>query len=128
MNNIMSPSDIVGPSPVTSNGTEITEIEDEATEGIQEAHPEDFHERRRQSELLMLATNIPENVRQMSEEAISVIHAPQSFATWKSGDPVSHQDQHAKRHSPKSDDASFDEAPHEVCHVKKSSTFSSVSS
>lgn len=47
---IMSPSDIVGPSPVTSNGTEITEIEDEATDGIQEPHT-DVHERRRQSEV-----------------------------------------------------------------------------
>lgn len=47
----MSPSDIVGPSPVTSNGTEITEIEDEATEGILEARPEDVYERRRQSEV-----------------------------------------------------------------------------
>ncbi|KAJ4297038.1 hypothetical protein N0V88_003954 [Collariella sp. IMI 366227] len=33
----MSPcSDIVGPSPVTSNGTEITEIEDEATENAEQ--------------------------------------------------------------------------------------------
>lgn len=31
--NLMSPSDIVGPSPVTSNGTETTEIEDEEAEG-----------------------------------------------------------------------------------------------
>ncbi|RBQ94106.1 hypothetical protein VDGD_20331 [Verticillium dahliae] len=30
--NLMSPSDIVGPSPVTSNGTETTEIEDEEAE------------------------------------------------------------------------------------------------
>lgn len=28
----MSPSDIVGPSPVTSVGTEVTEIEDEASD------------------------------------------------------------------------------------------------
>lgn len=33
---IMSPSDIVGPSPVTSNGTETTEIEDDASEDIQQ--------------------------------------------------------------------------------------------
>lgn len=32
---LMSPSDIVGPSPVTSNGTETTEIEDEE---VEEAH------------------------------------------------------------------------------------------
>lgn len=34
---IMSPSDIVGPSPVTSNGTETTEIEDDATEEVRRA-------------------------------------------------------------------------------------------
>lgn len=31
----MSPSDIVGPSPVTSNGTETTEIEDDVSEDIE---------------------------------------------------------------------------------------------
>ncbi len=31
-----SPSDMVGPSPVTSNGTETTEIEDEVAEEVQE--------------------------------------------------------------------------------------------
>jgi hypothetical protein len=31
---MMSPSDIVGPSPVTSNGTETTEIEDDASDEI----------------------------------------------------------------------------------------------
>lgn len=35
-----SPSDMVGPSPVTSNGTEITEIEDEVSEDVQEDKPE----------------------------------------------------------------------------------------
>lgn len=30
----MSPSDIVGPSPVTSVGTEVTEIEDEISEEV----------------------------------------------------------------------------------------------
>jgi hypothetical protein len=30
----MSPSDLVGPSPVTSNGTETTEIEDEASDEV----------------------------------------------------------------------------------------------
>ena len=36
---LTSPSDMVGPSPVTSNGTETTEIEDEIAEDIQEATP-----------------------------------------------------------------------------------------
>lgn len=33
---MMSPSDMVGPSPVTSNGTETTEIEDEAADEVEE--------------------------------------------------------------------------------------------
>lgn len=32
---MMSPSDMVGPSPVTSNGTETTEIEDEVADEVQ---------------------------------------------------------------------------------------------
>ncbi len=34
-----SPSDMVGPSPVTSNGTETTEIEDEAADEMQDVIP-----------------------------------------------------------------------------------------
>lgn len=34
-----SPSDMVGPSPVTSNGTETTEIEDEAADEIEDIRP-----------------------------------------------------------------------------------------
>lgn len=34
-----SPSDMVGPSPVTSNGTETTDIEDDAVEEEPEAQP-----------------------------------------------------------------------------------------
>lgn len=30
----------------------------------------------------MLTTTLPENIRQGSEEAVSVIHAPESFASW----------------------------------------------
>jgi len=33
-NSLMSPSDIVGPSPVTSVGTEVTEIEDDMSEEV----------------------------------------------------------------------------------------------
>lgn len=33
---MISPSDMVGPSPVTSNGTDATEIEDEASDEAQE--------------------------------------------------------------------------------------------
>ncbi|KAJ4315547.1 hypothetical protein N0V84_008310 [Fusarium piperis] len=79
--NVMSPSDIVGPSPVTSNGTETTEIEDDIAEDI---HRDIFESKpSRRSELLMLTTNLPENVHQTSnDEAVSVIHAPESFASW----------------------------------------------
>ncbi|KAL2136636.1 hypothetical protein VTI74DRAFT_2665 [Chaetomium olivicolor] len=81
---LMSPcSDIVGPSPVTSNGTETTEIEDEATEN---AEQENTHVR---NSLMMLRTNLPDHIRRpLSEELVSVIHAPPSFENWKSGDSV----------------------------------------
>lgn len=92
----MSPgSDIVGPSPVTSNGTE---IEDEAAEEIAEqanfdvAHPAQvaittplvFKQTTNRSQLMMIKTNIPDHVRKslFSEEVVSVIHAPQSFQSW----------------------------------------------
>lgn len=104
----MSPSDIVGPSPVTSNGTETTEIEDDATEEVQRDSYVDSAPERHRSEVgrilragslvafiievifaneycpqtLSLATDIPENVRQGGEEAVSVIHAPENFSNW----------------------------------------------
>lgn len=40
--NVLSPSDIVGPSPVTSNGTETTEIEDDASEDVHHANESDM--------------------------------------------------------------------------------------
>ncbi|KAL2023666.1 hypothetical protein VTK56DRAFT_1823 [Thermocarpiscus australiensis] len=81
---LMSPSsDVVGPSPVTSNGTETTEIEDEAAE-----HPEENSGHGRTS-LMMLKTNIPDHIRRsMGEEIVSVIHAPPSFQNWRSTDSV----------------------------------------
>lgn len=92
----MSPgSDIVGPSPVTSNGTETTEIEDEAVENAEHEHG---HGRRsvrqyrvscallrlaNSPQLVMLRTNIPDHIRRpLSEELVSVIHAPPSFQNW----------------------------------------------
>lgn len=48
---VMSPSDIVGPSPVTSNGTETTEIEDDATEEVRRASSADESPERRRSEV-----------------------------------------------------------------------------
>ncbi|KAK3329450.1 hypothetical protein B0H66DRAFT_25440 [Apodospora peruviana] len=78
---LMSPSsDIVGPSPVTSNGTETTEIEDD----LAEEHAED---NARHPSLMMLRTNIPDHIRKsISDEAVSVIHAPPNFQNWKSND------------------------------------------
>ncbi|KAF4470027.1 hypothetical protein FALBO_3068 [Fusarium albosuccineum] len=101
--NVMSPSDIVGPSPVTSNGTETTEIEDDVSEDV---HRETFDGKiTRRSELLMLTTNLPESVRQSSnEEAVSVIHAPESFASWAAPAPVVEQKALSEKSpSPKAD-------------------------
>ncbi len=98
----MSPSDIVGPSPVTSNGTETTEIEDEVSEealaansmanpapqsqvGLRKDMSNSYRRRFADapSQLMMLSTNIPDHLRQSaSEEAVSVIHAPESFHSW----------------------------------------------
>ncbi|KAH7321245.1 hypothetical protein B0I35DRAFT_477749 [Stachybotrys elegans] len=104
---LLSPSDIVGPSPVTSNGTETTEIEDDASDELQEARS-GVDAPRPLSELLMVRTAIPEHMRQPSgEEAISVIHAPESFATWASAEPVGQQNQSSRRSSPKADVSSY---------------------
>ncbi|EFX06074.1 hypothetical protein CMQ_4143 [Grosmannia clavigera kw1407] len=71
----MSPTSDIGPSPVTSNGTETTEIEDDEAE--------DSIGDQRNSQLIMLRTNLPSHIRQASsEEAVSVIHAPESFHSW----------------------------------------------
>ncbi|RDA83250.1 hypothetical protein CP532_4507, partial [Ophiocordyceps camponoti-leonardi (nom. inval.)] len=79
---LLSPSDIVGPSPVTSNGTETTEIEDDVAEDIQQTHMADIAALRG-SGLPVLATNLPDAVRQpSSEDAVSVIHAPESLSSW----------------------------------------------
>ncbi|KAF6837750.1 hypothetical protein CPLU01_02859 [Colletotrichum plurivorum] len=79
--NLMSPSDIVGPSPVTSTGTETTEIDDEEAEEVR-ARPTNANPTP-QPQLMMLTTNIPDHVRHSgSEEAVSVIHAPESFRSW----------------------------------------------
>ncbi|KAI0009426.1 hypothetical protein F4779DRAFT_617600 [Xylariaceae sp. FL0662B] len=84
-NHLMSPSDVVGPSPVTSVGTEITEIDDEISDEAWSkptaANPDP------QPQILMLSTNISEQVRQTaSDEAVSVIHAPESFHSWTASD------------------------------------------
>ncbi|KAH6990769.1 hypothetical protein BKA56DRAFT_216093 [Ilyonectria sp. MPI-CAGE-AT-0026] len=105
--NIMSPSDIVGPSPVTSNGTETTEIEDDASEDVHQETTGTNSGRR--SELFMLSTNLQDSVRQpSSEEAVSVIHAPESFAAWVSSEPIAKQNEPSARESPKADATTLD--------------------
>ncbi|KAL2210453.1 hypothetical protein CC79DRAFT_1365845 [Sarocladium strictum] len=81
---LMSPTDLVGPSPVTSNGTETTEIEDDASD---EVHAQITQERdgSHRTELAALTTSLPDHVRQPEgEEVSSVIHAPKGFDTWAS--------------------------------------------
>ncbi|KAL8414192.1 hypothetical protein RB594_005423 [Gaeumannomyces avenae] len=69
---LMSPiSDIVGPSPVTSNGTETTEIEDEES---------------MEAGFFGATSQHPQLRSSLNEEAVSVIHAPQSFQSWTSTD------------------------------------------
>ncbi|CAI4218572.1 unnamed protein product [Parascedosporium putredinis] len=88
---LVSPSDLVGPSPVTSNGTETTEIEDEESEDV-------IHPPPPAPQLLMLKTNIPEQIRRsVSEESVSVIHAPESFHSWASTEPTAKPDQMSER-------------------------------
>ncbi|KAH8813323.1 hypothetical protein F5884DRAFT_333331 [Xylogone sp. PMI_703] len=85
-----SPSDMVGPSPVTSNGTEITEIEDEISEDVQEEKTESPHASsvsnsmnsslNSMSTVKRLSTNLPEHFRTtIEDESVSVIHAPEGF-------------------------------------------------
>ncbi|KAI0466654.1 hypothetical protein F4859DRAFT_496941 [Xylaria cf. heliscus] len=95
---LLSPNDIVGPSPVTSVGTEATEIEDEASDEAQSlsstANPES------NAHLLKLRTSIPDRFRQTAnEEAVSVIHAPESFQNWAGSDTPSKQSEPTQRPS-----------------------------
>ncbi|KAL7817681.1 hypothetical protein V8C44DRAFT_245359 [Trichoderma aethiopicum] len=104
--NMLSPSDIVGPSPVTSNGTETTEIEDDVADDIEQDHGAGGNSYRH-SDNLLLATNLPEIVRQGNpEEAVSVIHAPESFASWASSEPSAKSVTSTERSSPRADGAS----------------------
>ena len=106
---LTSPSDMVGPSPVTSNGTETTEIEDEASDDV--AHENKPSPPRMSvggdslvnvcldcqvsgdmllialqlKRLSTLSTNLPENFRSSADdESISVIHAPEGYGSFVS--------------------------------------------
>lgn len=75
-----SPSDMVGPSPVTSNGTESTDIEDDASE-VQESPLEPP----KAGEGLRMNTDVPAYFRSKQEdEPDSVIHAPQGYMNFVS--------------------------------------------
>ncbi|CZR55129.1 uncharacterized protein PAC_05015 [Phialocephala subalpina] len=89
-----SPSDMVGPSPVTSNGTETTEIEDEVAEEVQ--YQEDHHTPPGGAEsvdshatLKRLTTNVPDYFRSsLEDESISVIHAPEGYGNFASKENI----------------------------------------
>ena len=95
----MSPSELVGPSPVTSNGTEATEIDDEISEEALDrpsaANPGPQPQVRAHlvldariyqtnpPQLMMLGTNISDSIRkELAGESLSVIHAPENFGSF----------------------------------------------
>ncbi|KAI1282930.1 hypothetical protein F5Y07DRAFT_409926 [Xylaria sp. FL0933] len=119
---LLSPSDMVGPSPVTSVGTEATEIEDEASdEALSLSSAADSES---QPQLLKLRTNIADHFRQTAnEESISVIHAPESFQNWAGSDTPLKQSGSAQRRSPRQSPRSEETAfstPHDRASKVKS--------
>ncbi|CAL3973647.1 hypothetical protein PZA11_005817 [Diplocarpon coronariae] len=82
---ISSPSEMVGPSPVTSNGTETTEIEDEVADEVQARETRPSPPRLAgsgdsQATLKRISTDLPDHVRSsLEDESVSVIHAPQGY-------------------------------------------------
>ena len=78
---MLSPSDIVGPSPVTSNGTETTEIEDDVADDVVSPLVSDASSVVR-PETLAVTTDLPDEIRQGNGESNSVIHAPENIANW----------------------------------------------
>ncbi|TAQ86395.1 hypothetical protein B7494_g5297 [Chlorociboria aeruginascens] len=85
--NMLSPlgSDMVGPSPVTSNGTETTEIEDDSSENTMPESSKMDGSSGSSVTLNRLSTTFPEEFRTSGdEESISVIHAPEGFGDFVS--------------------------------------------
>ncbi|PBP25878.1 hypothetical protein BUE80_DR003130 [Diplocarpon rosae] len=82
---ISSPSDLVEPSPVTSTGTETTEIEDEVADDVQAqkirpSPPRLVGSGDSQATLKRISTDLPDHFRaSLEDESISVIHAPQGY-------------------------------------------------
>lgn len=89
---MISPSDMVGPSPVTSNGTETTEIDDEVADEVQEDHhtpPGGAKSVDSQATLKRLTTNVPDYFRSsLEDESISVIHAPEGYGNFASKEDI----------------------------------------
>ncbi|ATY59436.1 hypothetical protein A9K55_002813 [Cordyceps militaris] len=111
---LLSPSDLVGPSPVTSNGTETTEIEDDVADDL--LSPQDG-DPTQHTELLLLTTTLPDSIRQKGlEESNSVIHAPESFRSWTSNESTTRQSQSSEKSSPQMDDASLPSSPPNTYH------------
>ncbi|KAG4028601.1 hypothetical protein MFRU_020g00420 [Monilinia fructicola] len=77
---LLSPmSDMVGPSPVTSNGTTTTDIEDEVAD--EAMNHEDVPRADSQATLKRLSTNLAEEFRaSIEDESVSVIHAPEGYS------------------------------------------------
>ncbi|KAJ5037265.1 uncharacterized protein L3040_007442 [Drepanopeziza brunnea f. sp. 'multigermtubi'] len=92
-----SPSDMVGPSPVTSNGTETTEIEDEVADEVQEQEtrpspPRLVGSADSQATLKRISTNLPDDARSSAgDESVSVIHAPKGYGQFIIPDNLSVQ-------------------------------------
>jgi hypothetical protein len=110
---LLSPSDMVGPSPVTSNGTDFDEEASDAVEaenaliaasngyGSQNnprnnsssprSPPPQYQPTKKPTpppvpaKRMTLATDVPDHVRRHPQESNSVVHAPQDFGQWKNG-------------------------------------------
>jgi len=101
-----SPSDMVGPSPVTSNGTETTEIEDEVADDVQAQEirpspPRIVGSADSQATLKRLSTNLPDHFRaSLEDESISVIHAPEGYGKFNLPENLPIQPPRADRSTP----------------------------
>lgn len=83
-----SPSDMVGPSPVTSNGTETTEIEDDVAEDIKDGDPSPPNypgstASSSHTTVKRLNTSVSDHFRTtLDDESVSVIHAPMGYGNF----------------------------------------------
>ena len=91
---LLNPSDMVGPSPVNSNGTE---FDDEASDAVEaenaalaaaiagpapQTTPRNPTPPPLPAKCMMLTTDLPDRLRIHPQESTSVVHAPQGFARW----------------------------------------------